>query len=85
MGEGRPKGGHALAILPGLTHCDVLQLTRWWPASPSRSSTASTRLTRRAEPQARPDIAVRRTATSRGRIGNGGRPGARWTAGAFGG
>jgi hypothetical protein len=20
MGEGRPKGGHALAILPGLTH-----------------------------------------------------------------
>ena len=23
MGEGRPKGGHALAILPGLTHYDV--------------------------------------------------------------
>jgi pimeloyl-ACP methyl ester carboxylesterase len=24
MGEGRPKGGHALAILPGLTHYNVL-------------------------------------------------------------
>jgi pimeloyl-ACP methyl ester carboxylesterase len=23
MGEGRPKGGHALAILPGLTHYDL--------------------------------------------------------------
>jgi hypothetical protein len=23
MGEGRPKGGHALAILPGLTHHNV--------------------------------------------------------------
>jgi pimeloyl-ACP methyl ester carboxylesterase len=23
MGEGRPKGGHALAILPGLTHYNV--------------------------------------------------------------
>ena len=23
MGEGRPKGGHALAILPGLTHYDI--------------------------------------------------------------
>ena len=23
MGEGRPKGGHALAILPGLTHCNI--------------------------------------------------------------
>src|SRR5262249_34686523 len=23
MGEGRPKGGHALAILPGLTHYDM--------------------------------------------------------------
>ena len=23
MGEGRPKGGHALAILPGLTHYSV--------------------------------------------------------------
>jgi hypothetical protein len=23
MGEGRPKGGHALAILPGTTHYDV--------------------------------------------------------------
>jgi hypothetical protein len=22
-GEGRPKGGHALAILPGLTHYDM--------------------------------------------------------------
>ncbi len=22
-GEGRPKGGHALAILPGLTHYDI--------------------------------------------------------------
>jgi hypothetical protein len=22
-GEGRPKGGHALAILPGLTHYDL--------------------------------------------------------------
>ena len=24
MGEGRPKGGHALAILPGLTHYDIV-------------------------------------------------------------
>jgi pimeloyl-ACP methyl ester carboxylesterase len=24
MGEGRPKGGHALAILPGLTHYNIL-------------------------------------------------------------
>ena len=24
MGEGRPKGGHALAILPGLTHYDLV-------------------------------------------------------------
>src|SRR6266542_201053 len=23
MGEGRPKGGHALAVLPGLTHCNL--------------------------------------------------------------
>src|SRR4029079_6845077 len=23
MGEGRPKGGHALAVLPGLTHYDM--------------------------------------------------------------
>jgi hypothetical protein len=23
MGEGRPRGGHALAILPGLTHNSV--------------------------------------------------------------
>src|SRR5207244_12396224 len=23
MGEGRPKGGHALAILPGLTHYNI--------------------------------------------------------------
>jgi hypothetical protein len=23
MGEGRPKGGHALAILPGLTHYNL--------------------------------------------------------------
>ncbi len=23
LGEGRPKGGHALAILPGLTHYDI--------------------------------------------------------------
>jgi pimeloyl-ACP methyl ester carboxylesterase len=23
MGEGRPKGGHALAILPGLTHYTI--------------------------------------------------------------
>ena len=23
MGEGRPKGGHALAIIPGTTHYDV--------------------------------------------------------------
>jgi hypothetical protein len=23
MGEGRPKGGHALAILPGLTHLNL--------------------------------------------------------------
>jgi pimeloyl-ACP methyl ester carboxylesterase len=25
LGEGRPKGGHALAILPGLTHYDLFQ------------------------------------------------------------
>lgn len=24
MGEGRPEGGHALAILPGLTHYDIV-------------------------------------------------------------
>jgi pimeloyl-ACP methyl ester carboxylesterase len=24
MGENRPKGGHALAILPGLTHYDIV-------------------------------------------------------------
>jgi pimeloyl-ACP methyl ester carboxylesterase len=24
MGDGRPKGGHALAILPGLTHYDII-------------------------------------------------------------
>ena len=24
MGEGRPKGGHALAIIPGATHYDVV-------------------------------------------------------------
>jgi hypothetical protein len=23
MGEGRPKGGHALAVLPGLTHYNL--------------------------------------------------------------
>jgi hypothetical protein len=23
MGEGRPRGGHALAILPGLTHYSI--------------------------------------------------------------
>jgi hypothetical protein len=23
LGEGRPKGGHALAILPGLTHYNI--------------------------------------------------------------
>ena len=23
MGEGRPQGGHALAILPGLTHDNI--------------------------------------------------------------
>jgi len=23
MGEGRPRGGHALAVLPGLTHYNV--------------------------------------------------------------
>ncbi|MEO3745556.1 hypothetical protein [Plantactinospora sp. B5E13] len=23
MGEGRPKGGHALAALPGCTHYDI--------------------------------------------------------------
>jgi hypothetical protein len=25
MGEGRPKGGHALAILPGLTHYSIAE------------------------------------------------------------
>ncbi len=24
IGEGRPAGGHALAILPGLTHCTII-------------------------------------------------------------
>jgi pimeloyl-ACP methyl ester carboxylesterase len=28
-GEGRPKGGHALAILPGLTHYDVTDSPLW--------------------------------------------------------
>ena len=28
-GEGRPKGGHALAILPGLTHYDVFLSPLW--------------------------------------------------------
>jgi hypothetical protein len=31
QGEGRPKGGHALAILPGLTHYD-LYLSPLFPA-----------------------------------------------------
>jgi len=26
MSEGRPEGGHALAILPGLTHHDIFSL-----------------------------------------------------------
>ena len=38
MGEGRPKGGHALAILPGLTHYN-LATRRSSPRSPSTSST----------------------------------------------
>ncbi|WP_179791738.1 alpha/beta fold hydrolase [Actinopolymorpha rutila] len=29
MGEGRPKGGHALAILPGLTHYDIHDSPLW--------------------------------------------------------
>jgi hypothetical protein len=29
MGEGRPKGGHALAILPGLTHCSLRRLRHY--------------------------------------------------------
>ena len=38
MGEGRPKGGHALAILPGLTHYN-LGVRRCSPRSRSTSST----------------------------------------------
>ena len=26
MGEGRPKGGHALAVIPGATHYDVVHV-----------------------------------------------------------
>ena len=40
MGEGRPKGGHALAILPGLTHYD-LAIPRCSRGSPLPSSTSS--------------------------------------------
>ncbi|MET9018374.1 alpha/beta hydrolase [Actinopolymorpha sp. NPDC004070] len=29
MGEGRPKGGHALAILPGLTHYNIVDSPLW--------------------------------------------------------
>jgi hypothetical protein len=29
MGEGRPKGGHALAILPGLTHYNISGSPLW--------------------------------------------------------
>ena len=39
MGEGRPKGGHALAILPGLTHYNIGQfaaLRRRHPRIPRR-------------------------------------------------
>ena len=38
MGEGRPKGGHALAILPGLTHYNLVT-SPLFAASPSPSST----------------------------------------------
>ena len=32
MGEGRPKGGHALAILPGVTHYNILSSPLFAPA-----------------------------------------------------
>jgi pimeloyl-ACP methyl ester carboxylesterase len=32
MGEGRPKGGHALAILPGMTHYNILTSPLFAPA-----------------------------------------------------
>ena len=41
MGEGRPKGGHALAILPGLTHYNIGRLAalrRDHPRLPRRSA-----------------------------------------------
>ena len=43
MGEGRPKGGHALAILPGLTHYNMLQLAavrRGHPRLPRRAASS---------------------------------------------
>jgi pimeloyl-ACP methyl ester carboxylesterase len=40
MGEGRPKGGHALAILPGVTHYNVFSSPLLVPPS-STSSTGS--------------------------------------------
>ena len=43
MGEGRPKGGHALAILPGLTHYDLVSVAavrRGHPRLPRPSSRA---------------------------------------------
>ena len=45
MGEGRPKGGHALAILPGLTHYnlgDVAALRGGHPRLPGRASLIAT-------------------------------------------
>ena len=41
MGEGRPKGGHALAILPGLTHYNLGSLAALRRRSRSTSSTIS--------------------------------------------
>jgi hypothetical protein len=33
MGEGRPQGGHALAILPGLTHYNIFSSPLWAAAT----------------------------------------------------
>jgi hypothetical protein len=33
MGEGRPKGGHALAIIPGRTHYDIWASPLLWQAT----------------------------------------------------
>ena len=56
-GEGRPQGGHALAILPGLTHYNLFRLAavrRGRPGLPRRGAELAPRLRRRVEPPDRP-------------------------------